>query len=72
MTQTASMAHEILRPLAAIGISAEAALQWLNRAEPDLDEVRALVRNMVTDSRRAATMVAGARGTVAWGAAGPG
>ena len=36
---TASIAHEINQPLAAIVTQSEAALRFLNRDEPDLDEV---------------------------------
>ena len=37
---TASIAHEINQPLAAIVTQSEAALRFLDRDEPDLDEVR--------------------------------
>ena len=37
---TASIAHEINQPLAAIVTQSEAALRFLNRDEPDLDEAQ--------------------------------
>jgi len=38
---TAAMAHEIRQPLASIGALTFATLNWLNRAQPDLEEARA-------------------------------
>ena len=53
----ASIAHELKQPLAAITISGEAGLQWLNRPEPDLDEARKLTARMVADARRSADII---------------
>ena len=53
----ASIAHEINQPLAAILANGEAGLRWLNRDEPDLDEVRDAVSRITQDSRRAAKMI---------------
>jgi PAS domain S-box-containing protein len=58
----ASIAHEVNQPLAAIATSGEAGLRWLNRPEPDLDEVRDLMRRTVADARRAADIIARVRG----------
>jgi signal transduction histidine kinase len=58
---TASIVHEITQPLTAIATSGEAALLWLDRPEPELTEVRALMANMVDDAERAATIVAKVR-----------
>lgn len=55
---TASIAHEVNQPLAAIVTNGEAGLRWLNRAEPDLDEVKALAGRIVADGRRAADIIA--------------
>jgi PAS domain S-box-containing protein len=44
---TASIAHEVSQPLAAIVANANAGLRWLERAEPDLDEARAALRRIV-------------------------
>jgi signal transduction histidine kinase len=47
---TASIAHEVNQPLAAITTNGEAGLRWLNRPEPDLAEAIALTRSMATRS----------------------
>ena len=47
---SASIAHEIKQPLGAIITSANAGLNWLDRVEPDLDEVRDALR-LVRDGR---------------------
>jgi len=54
---TASIAHELNQPLAAILTNGEAALRWLNRAEPDLAELRALSTRTVADAYRAADII---------------
>ena len=58
---TASIAHEINQPLAAIVTNASAGLRWLARAEPDLDEARALLQRIVNDGHRAGEVIAGIR-----------
>ena len=58
---TASIAHEVNQPLAAITTSGEASLRWLAAAEPDLEEVRGLAGRMVADARRAAAIIARVR-----------
>ena len=50
---SASIAHEIRQPLAAIANSGSAGLNWLKRQVPDLDEVRILLQNIVKESHRA-------------------
>lgn len=55
---TASIAHEVNQPLAAIATNGEAGLRWLNRPEPELDEVRDLTVSMVADARRASDIIA--------------
>jgi C4-dicarboxylate-specific signal transduction histidine kinase len=37
---TASIAHEVNQPLAAVVVNAEACLRWLDRGTPDLHAVR--------------------------------
>lgn len=54
---TASIAHEVNQPLAAITTQAEAGLRWLRRHPPDLDEVRTLTAQIVADARRAADII---------------
>jgi PAS domain S-box-containing protein len=54
---TASIAHEVNQPLAAIVTNGEAGLRWLTRSVPDLDEVKAAMERMVADGRRASEVV---------------
>lgn len=59
---TASIAHEVNQPLAAIATNGEAGLRWLGRDEPDVEEVRGLTAKMVADARRAADIIKRIRG----------
>jgi C4-dicarboxylate-specific signal transduction histidine kinase len=54
---TASIAHEVSQPLAAIVANGEAAQNWLRRDPPELEEVRDSVRRMVENGRRAGEVV---------------
>jgi C4-dicarboxylate-specific signal transduction histidine kinase len=54
---SASIAHEVNQPLAAIGTHASAALRWLSRTAPDLDEARAAVYRIVQDTNRATGVI---------------
>jgi two-component system sensor kinase FixL len=54
---TASIAHEVNQPLAAIVTSGEACLRWLERDEPQLDGVKRGVERMIGDGRRASEVV---------------
>jgi C4-dicarboxylate-specific signal transduction histidine kinase len=54
---TASIAHEINQPLAAITTSSEAGLRWLQRADVNVEELRALLTNVVADAHRAADVM---------------
>ncbi|WP_448664786.1 sensor histidine kinase [Sphingomonas sp. CJ20] len=54
---TASIAHEVNQPLAAIASGGEASLRWLSHATPDIEEVRALAARIVSDARRAADII---------------
>jgi PAS domain S-box-containing protein len=54
---TASIAHEINQPLGAILTNGEAALLWLKRPQPNLDELRALAARTIADARRAAEII---------------
>ena len=58
---TASIAHEINQPLAAIAANTSAALRWLANATPNLDEARAALEGIGRDSRRAGDVVEGIR-----------
>jgi PAS domain S-box-containing protein len=55
---TASISHELNQPLAAISLNGEVGLRWLDQSEPNFIEVRALLKNMVSDARRAAEIIA--------------
>jgi two-component system, LuxR family, sensor kinase FixL len=54
---TASIAHEVNQPLAAIVTSGEACLRWLERDEPQLDGIKRGVERMISDGRRASEVV---------------
>lgn len=58
---TASIAHEVNQPLAAIATSAAASLRWLAADTPDMEEVRSLAHRMAADARRASDIVARVR-----------
>lgn len=55
---TASIAHEVNQPLAAVVTNGEACLRWLLRDVPDLGEVRSSVERMIASGRRASEVVA--------------
>jgi C4-dicarboxylate-specific signal transduction histidine kinase len=54
---TASIAHEINQPLAAIITNGETGLRRLAKPELDVEKVRELTRRMVADARRAAEII---------------
>jgi C4-dicarboxylate-specific signal transduction histidine kinase len=54
---TASIAHEINQPLAAIATCSKAMLNWLNRSEPDIDEARRLAQYILKDVHRAGDII---------------
>lgn len=62
---TASIAHEINQPLAAIAASSEASLNWLNRPEPDLGEARQLATRILADAHRAGDIIVRVRAMAA-------
>lgn len=49
----ASIVHEISQPLTAIGVSATAALRWLDRKEPEILQAQQMLERVVHDSTRA-------------------
>ena len=59
---TASIAHEVNQPLAAVVANANACLRWLNAKTPDLDEARAAAQRIVRDGNRASDVIARIRG----------
>jgi signal transduction histidine kinase len=64
---TASIAHEVNQPLGAILTNGEAALRWINRPEPDINELRSLSERTVADARRAADIISRIRNMAARG-----
>jgi signal transduction histidine kinase/FixJ family two-component response regulator len=58
---TASIAHEINQPLAAIVTQSEAALEFLDRDDPDLDEARDSLLSITEDGMRAGEVIRGLR-----------
>ena len=59
---TASIAHEVNQPIGSTLTNAQAALRWLNRPTPDLDEVRQALDRIVRDGARAGAVVQRIRG----------
>ena len=53
----ASLAHEIKQPIAATVTNASACLRWLNRDQPDLDEIREAANRIVEDGKRAGDII---------------
>jgi two-component system, NtrC family, sensor kinase len=58
---TASIAHEINQPLAAIAANANAGLRWLARPSPDIEEVHAALKRINTDAHRAGEIIQSVR-----------
>ena len=58
---SASLAHEINQPLTSILSNAQAAQKMLDSGKPDLAEIRAILADIATDDRRAASIIARAR-----------
>jgi C4-dicarboxylate-specific signal transduction histidine kinase len=54
---TASIAHEVKQPIAAVVTNAEAALRWVDMKPPDLQEVRGALARIVRDGRRAGDVI---------------
>jgi PAS domain S-box-containing protein len=54
---TASLAHEINQPLAAILSNAQAAQRFLSQGVPDLDEVRKILLDISRDDKRASEVI---------------
>jgi two-component system, LuxR family, sensor kinase FixL len=54
---TASLAHQLNQPLAAIMTNAQAAARMLSRSIPDVDELRVILQDIVRDDRRASDVI---------------
>jgi PAS domain S-box-containing protein len=52
-----SIAHELRQPLTAILSNAQAASRFLSRSEPDLEEVRDALEDIIADDQRAADVI---------------
>ena len=61
---TASIAHEVNQPLAAIVTNGNACLRWLAGATPNLSEAREAVERIIKDSYRASEVIARIRSLV--------
>jgi C4-dicarboxylate-specific signal transduction histidine kinase len=56
-----SLAHELNQPLAAILSNAQAGQRMMAREDVDLDEIRAILSDIVYDDKRAASVIVGLR-----------
>nr|WP_246738451.1 ATP-binding sensor histidine kinase [Bradyrhizobium sp. CCBAU 051011] len=54
---TSSIAHEVSQPISAVAISASAALNWLRRNPPDLEEARTSLEAIVKDAYRSGEVI---------------
>jgi len=61
---TASVAHEVNQPLAAIVTNANACLRWLGGAQPNFVEARHAVERIIKDSYRASDVISHVRSLV--------
>ncbi|MBO9135128.1 HAMP domain-containing histidine kinase [Rhizobium sp. B230/85] len=59
---TASIAHEINQPLAAVTTSADACRRWLDHSPPNLDRARQAAERIVGDAKRASDVIVRVRG----------
>jgi signal transduction histidine kinase len=62
---TASIAHEINQPIAAVVTNAQAALRWFDMQPPDQSEVRQALNRIVADGRRAGDVIGRVRALIA-------
>ena len=59
---TASIAHELNQPLAAIAMNSAVGIRWLDRAVPDVGEAQRINQRIAVDARRAVDIVERIRG----------
>jgi signal transduction histidine kinase len=57
----ATIAHEVKQPLSGMITNADAALRWLDRGMPDLDEAKAALKQIVADGHRAGAVIGSIR-----------
>jgi PAS domain S-box-containing protein len=55
---TASIAHEVNQPLAAVTTNGNACLRWLAREPPNLEEARECLKRIIRDGNRASEVIA--------------
>ena len=58
---TASIAHEINQPLAAVANNASAGLRWLEHQPPNIDRARSTLVRIINDNNRASEVIASIR-----------
>jgi C4-dicarboxylate-specific signal transduction histidine kinase len=61
---TASIAHEINQPIAAVITNANAGLRWLGARQPDLGEIQEALGRIVRDGTRAGEVIGRIRALV--------
>ena len=54
---TASIAHEVNQPIAALLTNAGTAVRWLARQPPNLEKAKPLIDRIISDGKRAADIV---------------
>jgi PAS domain S-box-containing protein len=54
---SASIAHEVNQPIAALLTNAETAVRWLDRQPPDLEKAKTLIERILGDGKRAADIL---------------
>jgi PAS domain S-box-containing protein len=64
---TASIAHEVNQPLAAVVTNAEACMRWLAATPPNIGEATAAAQRLVRDGNRASEVIARIRALLARG-----
>jgi signal transduction histidine kinase len=60
-TMTASIAHEVNQPMAAIALNASAGLAFLEHSPPNIEEARSALNDIVSDGHRASEVFANIR-----------
>jgi PAS domain S-box-containing protein len=61
---TASIAHEVNQPITSVVINGHAALRWLSKQPPDLDEARQAIERAIREGSRAGDVVGRIRNLV--------
>jgi len=58
---TAAIAHEVRQPLGAIALDGGAALHFLSKVPPDLEEIRSILNDMISSGLRVSEVLQGIR-----------